>query len=150
MLDFCNFSSLVTNLLYVREIWKDGLKKPLPSSWDEGSENGVWQHLWWVKRNPARGRGELCLPHQEELTTIDFTEMTVTVKSSLYLSTVPADERSSAFVHAWLPSVCHSTPSLQAQPFSWLCQMVCRTGPHCSCNAVSLCCNCIFCIRKAT
>lgn len=56
------------------------------------------------KRNPACGRGELCLPQWEELTTTDFTELTVTAKPSLCLSCAPAAEMSSAFVHAWLPS----------------------------------------------
>lgn len=42
--------------------------------------------------------------------------MTATLKSSLHLSSAPADEMSSAFVHAWLPSVCHRALSLGAQP----------------------------------
>lgn len=132
----CYFSCFV--LLQIQEIWKDGLKKPLPSSWDERPENGTRQHLCWVKRNPACGRGKLCLPHREELTTTDFTEMTGTVKSSLYLSTVPADEMSSAlFMPGFTlcvtgPWACRLSHSVGSARWSG------QRGLHCSCNAV--CC----------
>lgn len=46
--------------------------------------------------------------------------------------------------------VCHRTPSLQAQPFSCLCQMVWMDGPPLQLQCSLLCCNFIFCIRKAT
>lgn len=75
LLDLLQFSSLVTNLIHIKEIWEDQVEEPLPSSSDEGPENGVQQHLCRVKKNTACCGGEVCLHRREEkLTTIDFIE----------------------------------------------------------------------------
>lgn len=75
--------------------------------------------------------------------------MTVTAKP-LCLGAAPADEVSSASVHAWLPSVCHRTLSLQAQPLWALPDGPDGWAPTAAAMQLLLHCNFIFCVRKAT